>query len=357
MKSDEIKAKNGLGVLAAISLSVCGLFTIDGGKAYSSGNLTYLELPLAILVSLAPVCLAAIAVRRAGDKGLPALLRFALGGAFGFFAALPIAAALVFCAAKPLSALVSALHGLVYEEVAYPRLLLFVLPVTAFMAWRGEKGLGRTAIVFSALLILTAAAAVGYSASGFEAYRLEPFPDLGEAAAFTGSQTLYALAPFSALLCFGGRNAPSPKKAVTAGLFAALFCFVMQLALALVYPARVLEGLPLPLARMTFLNISQSYVLRLDKLLIMVWTAGCMLSGAFLISAASRLLAGSGRAQKPVSLLLSSLTGVLILAEQGGIFTRARDFFGFFSRFGSLFALAPLTVCTLAVLVKKRRSA
>lgn len=352
MKKEGAERKNGIGVLTGVSLLVCGLFTVEGGLAYADGNLTYLELPLAMLLSLVAALPAAHALRRSGEEALPALFRAVFGKVGGALLALPLAAALVFCAAAPLSQLVNALHGLVYSEVPPARILLFVLPVTAFMAWRGVKGLGRTAIVVSALLAVSAAAALIYSAPGFETYRLTPLPGIQSVFAFTGSHTLYALAPLAALLSSGGGEGKQPKKAAFAGLFAALISGLMQLALALVYPARVLEGLSLPLARITFLSVSKSYVLRLDKLLIMVWTAGCMLSAAFLTRAAAGLLTPSERAQKPLSLLFCAAVGALILTEISGSWS---GLFRFAARFGWAFALAPLGVLSIAGLIKSRR--
>jgi hypothetical protein len=352
MKKEGAERKNGLGVLTGVSLLVCGLFTVEGGLAYADGNLTYLELPLAMLLSLVAALPAAFVLKRSGEETLPALFRSAFGGFGGRAFALPLAAALVFCAAAPLSQLVNALHGLVYSEVPPARIFIFVIPTTAFMAWRGAKGLGRTAIVVSALLAVSAAAALIYSAPGFETYRLTPLPGIQSVFAFTGSHTLYALAPFAALLSSGGGEGKQPQKAAFAGLFAALISGLMQLALALVYPARVLEGLSLPLARITFLSVSKSYVLRLDKLLIMLWTAGCMLSAAFLIRAAAGLTAPSERAQKPLSLVFCALAGALILAEVGG---SMGEITRFVARFGWAFALAPLAVLSLAALIKTRR--
>lgn len=332
--------------LAALSLFTCGVFSIDPKTAYANGNSTYLSLPLAVIISLSAL-IPAMLVLNWKRVGLNGLFTYAFGKVGGIVAAVILSVSFVWAAAKPMTEFLLVLTRLVYDGVPYMRIVLYILPVTVFIAWKGFESVGRLALIFSGLILISVAAAALSASPEFAAYRLYPLPS-GNAdffkTAFSGS--VFFLPPLAALLVNeeGLGGVKNVRKTLAAAAFiSAAAIGLVQFALALIYPHRVLSGLLMPLYRINFLSLRQSYALRLDKLFIMVWLLGCVISCAYLIYSASYLLTKtfSARDVTPAVLTVSAAVFFLVTAEFSENYARAEAVGSFFSRFGSLFALIP----------------
>ena len=350
---------------AALSLFVGGVFAIDPKSAYANGNLSYLSIPASILLSLAAVILAALAVRRSGCEDLSGLARKTLGRAGGAAFAILLAASFVIAAAKPLSCFTEVLRRLVYDGVSYGSIYLFAVPAAVYAAWKGFESVGRLALIFTGPILVSMIAAVVSAAPEFDTGRLFPFPG-NTAPEFAGSVlsgTLFSIPPLAAL-AVNARGLGGPERAVryaVPGAFAAAAAAgLAQLAVALIYPPKVLSGLLMPLYRINFLSLSQSYALRLDKLFIMIWLTGCVISTAYLVYSAAYLLTNAfdGRDVTPFVLTTALLTtafsslGFTVSFKTAETVTRLSDSWGF------LLAAAPLlTVSVLGSLRKGGKKA
>ncbi|MBO4848083.1 MAG: GerAB/ArcD/ProY family transporter [Clostridia bacterium] len=313
--------------VSALTLFSCGVFALDPSFAYENGNLTYLSIPLSMLVSLLPVLFIVGSMKKTGSRDLASHMRKTMGGVLAPAAALPLVAALVYCAARPLINFTEVLHRLVYDGVSYPAILSFVIPVTVFIAWKGFESIGRLAVIFTGFIALSVAAAAISAAPSFETYRLYPLYSggTGSFVSFTASETLMFIPPLAALtVCGSGLNGAenAGKTAAVSAAAAAFAACAVQLAIGLVYPYRVLSGLLMPLYRINFLSLAQSYALRLDKLFIMVWLNGAVISAAYCIYAASRLFAGTF-AMRDVTPAVAALSAALLFTVMFGVL---RDF-------------------------------
>lgn len=343
------------------SLCVNGIFSVDRALAYNEGNSTYIFIPAAILISLVPVILAARAMKKSGACSLGELFVSSFGKAAPLIM-LPLAFSLIFCAAEPMIGFVRVLHVLVYDGADYMAILFFVIPVTVYMALKGLECMGRAALISAGIFLIFLAAAVISAAPSFEAYRL--FPVMGEGALGTAglslSSTLYALGPYSALLinCRGVRGPENASSyACRAALVSAPVCAAAHLALALVFPAGMLSKLELPLFRLGFLSLFQSYALRLDKLLIMAWLGTCMLQSAYCVYSAGILFADvfDQKDHRPPVLVfcLVFCSALMTGLGLGGIDTQSLR--SAVSRFGALAAAVPVLACAAAGFAKQKR--
>lgn len=306
---------------AAISLFVCGVFSIDSKRAYGAGNSTYIAIPLSILVSLAIVILLSRAIERSGCGDLAEYLDGRLGFAEGTAVLTIFAACMIRNAVKPFSCFLEVLHRLVFDGASYEMILAIIFPVTVFTAVRGFESIGRLAVCFGGIILISLMIVVVSAVPTYETYRLYPLMGDGPASflRLTGEYTLNALPPMLGLLVMGrGLNGIrfAEKCAVRAALAASAACAVTQIALGLTYTYETLSGLLMPLYRINFLSLSQSYALRLDKLFIMVWLCGCVISCAWSIFTAARLFAGFFRfgSSVPAAAAFSALVSALILA-------------------------------------------
>ena len=358
MKTGRIGYAEGI-ALTAISLFINGLFSADSRTAYANGNSTYLSIPLAVMLSLILTMLLMNASKN--DENLPELMRRGTGRIGAAILSLPIAAAFVLAAAKPLVGFAEVLHRLVFDGVSYWAILLYVFPVTVFIAWKGFESLGRLALIFSGLILASVVIAAVSASPEFDSSRLYPLLGTGpkEFLSFTASETLFLLPPLIAahinLKGLNGRE-QARKIAVISALLAALLVGLTQLALGLIFPYKVLAGLLLPLYRINFLSLSQSYVLRLDKLFIMVWLTGSIISSAYLIFSASLLVTSAFGARNNTPAVLALSFAVLAVMSVG--FTAELGAADALLRFETgpapLLAVLPLLLAAVLSVMKRR---
>lgn len=318
-----------------LSLLSAGLFS-RFSETSSGRFFSFLTRPAAILLSLLPVLIAALSLR-SQSKGLGAKLRRGLR-AFAPFAALPLAVSLVFAAALPLCEFTSFIRSFVFDGVPALSVLAFTLPVIACAALFGLEPAGRASRIVLPLALIALALAIVPAAPEFDPQRLGSF-DLPSAAQSIFSDIRLFLPVLCALLINSGaadRPKHNGKNLACSAVVSAPHVLLALLSVGLVYPAKLLQGMTLPLARLNFLSVRQSYAMRLDKALVMVWLAGSMLSAAYCLYSAARLTASSlgTPIYGPFSLLYSFAAGALVLLSEktegaGEAVFRLYESFGF----------------------------
>lgn len=348
--------------LASVSLCIGGVFGLDPEFAYSRGNSTYLTLPASILLASLAALFLVKAAEKTKSRDLAELLENALGKTPAKLFAVPVIFGFFVCAVRPMTAFLEVLHRLVYDGVSYTAIMLYVFPVTVFLAWKGFESLGRTAVVFSALMLLALVFATVSAIPDYEASRL--FPIMGEgagrAAVFTLSELVFFIPPFLSLLVNAeGLSGLSfvKRTVVRSALISAAVCGVTQLCVSLVYPYGILSGLLMPLYRLNFLSPTHSYVLRLDKLFIMIWLNGCIISAAYCVYTSSLLWARLFRQRDvtPAVASFSLIAASAVLMKSGKSFGFVSAANGLVARYGAALVLLPPAALGAACLIKYRK--
>ena len=357
------RARPSLCFAAFLAMTVNGIFSTEPSWAYSSGNSAYIAAPIS--AALAALITAAVfsLPERAGVDSLPELLRSRFGRLGAMLFALPLSAALVICAARPISVFAQVLHRQVFDGSGYFAILAFILPVTFFMAAKGARSVSGTAVcvafVFSAALI----AGMLLPMRGYEAYRL--YPIMGDGAGhmlrFAASDELYVASPLIGLCAFGsGFKSPSiaKKGSLTAAVLAAVLIAAGRLAEGLAYDPKTLSEMLMPLYRLSFVSPRPGALVRFDKLMIMLWLTGCMVSSAYCVTAAAELIAPSAEKAKGLRLPAAAcMASVLFLTAlplfiPDGTLENARLFV---SKYGAALLLPTLSAAAAAAFVKPKR--
>ena len=111
----------------------------------------------------------------------------------------------------------------------------------------------------------------------------------------------------------------------------------------------------MPLCRINYLGIERSYVMWLDKILVMAWLNGCIISSAYCVYAAALLFAKAfGFGDVVPAVLMTSLSFcVLVLSEFTFGISAASCMNKLALRYGVLLAALPLTVSSAIGLLKR----
>lgn len=345
---------------AASALFFCGVFSVEGTDAYQNNIPVYLALPLSLLLSLMPVLFIGLAMKRTGESSLTNLASFALGRVPAAFVLLPLCAAALLAASEPLVSCAQVLHKLVYDGAAYSAVLAFVFPALAFAALKGFACLTRVQLVFLVPLAASVLLAVSAAVPGFSISRLHPFPGCTAKVflLFTLRGSSFFMPVFTSLfICapaFAVGGAAS-KTAVRAALFALPAVFAVLLAIRLCYPSSMLSGLAMPLYRIGLMQPAPGFILRLDKLMIMLWLTGSLIAAALLIYSAALMftLSFSMRDVTPAVVCFTSLTlFAVVFAVEGG--ESAAHAVRLLFNYGFLISAVPLTLISAAALIKRR---
>ena len=312
---------------AALALTGCtvgGLFAQDPGKTYQSGNSAYLSGALSAVLALLLFFLLAEAMNRKGCRNLSALYRFAYGPVLAVPMALVTFLALLFSAAAPMMRLFDILARFVYPEAAPENLLLYPLACVAFLSWKGLETLGRTVRLLFPLVALSVIAALVVAAPAYEPARL--YPLLGNGLVGTLLQGASAGGRFFApLLCLlvcgaGVQSLGNAAGGASVGaLGGGLLTAGTQLCLGMTYPYELLRSFRAPMYRLTMSVRTGSAYLRMDKLLVFLWTMGGLLAGGFYAYSAALLYASCCRmrdVRPPAAAAAVSLSAVLLLSQR-----------------------------------------
>lgn len=352
--------------LMAVTLCVNGIFTIDPVYGYGKGNSTYLSLPLSIMLSFVLFTAVSQIMKKTGCINFAELICTIMGRSAARAASIPIVLALLLCAISPLNRFVIVMHNLVYSDVSYTAILAFIFPSIMIVAWHGLESIGRVAKCFTALMLLILVIAIVTAASSFESYRI--FPIIGDGIPhmleFTVSEVASFFPPMIALLIIS-RGVHGVKHAQKIGLYATVIsiviCAVTQITLSLVYTSEDLSRMFMPLYRINFLNVIESYMLRFDKLFMMAWLNGCIISCAYCIYSASLLFTEvySMRDVNPALAAFSLTTLCIVLAGVERTSANNEQIQDILVRYGFLLIIIPIAIALICGVIKsfKRRAA
>ena len=349
--------------VTSVCLTVNGLFTSETKNLYTRGNASYLTLPIAMLLSLLLFLLMLSVMDRVGAGNLGELLTLGFGKRLSVPSSFLLYALLLFAAYLPLSQFIRAMHGLFFEGASYTKLVLYVLPAMLFIAWLGLETISRTAKIYSSLLIAFFVLAVLSSATEFETYRL--YPLFGNGLKNIVVQIFEEIGTFlpaflSLLAVSDGFNGlESTKKiGIISGFTAMVICAIGQLTIGLVYTYKELSGVFIPLFRVSYLNLFEAHLMRMDKLAHMAWLNGSILAGSFYIYAGARQLVQSLniRDVRPALTASSILTALMILFEtemlDNSFFVMIK---GVMFNYGFLLASLPVLACAGLSMVRSKR--
>ena len=226
--------------LAAISMCITGLFTLDPESTYSGGNATYITLPFAAFIALLLFCLITEVMKRNGYDNFSEMLDNCFGALGSNIISVILLIGFAFSAYAPLMRFVQIMHGFFFTGVSYRQILLFMLPASVVLAWLGFEALGRTAKCYSVVMLVVTAVSFIVSWKELDSYRLYPLVgcSVERVATMTISQTVSFLpALMGLLISSSGLNGRKTMRyvGVRAAVISALICFVVQLLLGMIY--------------------------------------------------------------------------------------------------------------------------
>ncbi len=362
LREGRIGKQEGL-CLAAISMCVVGLFTLDPDFTYSNGNVSYVTLAIAAILSLLVFLLVSACMKRSGYEELSEMLEDTCGKVGRSVISTILMLGFAFAAYDPLARFVQVMHGLFFSGVTYRMILVFMLPSIIIIAWMGLETLGRTAKCYFILLLVVTLATVLAAAGEYESYRLYPILGCGlkQGMQLSLSETVAFLPAFTALLiCCKGLNGHKNMRnvGIYAGLISAAICAVIQLLLGMVFTYSELQKLVMPLCRINHISIDEGNIMRLDKIAQIFWMNGSMLTGAFYIYAGSALFSRSFgiRDIRPVVVPVGLLTGIFVLMEFGGVLSKNEWLSHLWISAGGAVFAVPLIVSSLISLFKRNEN-
>ena len=347
--------------LAAISMCITGLFTLDPESTYSGGNATYITLPFAAFIALLLFCLITEVMKRNGYDNFSDMLDNCFGALGSNIVSIILLIGFSFSAYAPLMRFVQIMHGLFFAGVSYRQILLFMLPASVVLAWLGFEALGRTAKCYSVVILAVTAVSFVVSWNEIDSYRLYPLVGCSaeRVVTMTISQTVSFLpALMGLLISSSGLNGRKTMRyvGVRSAVISALICFVVQLLLGMIYSYSDLSNLIAPLCRINHLRFGDTSYLRLDKLAQMIWMNGGVITGAFYIYSGASLFARSFKISdiRPVTAPITLLVAAMILMEFDGIFTKYEWLVDTWNNLGFVVFAVPILAVSLAALLKKR---
>ena len=281
-----------LTALTAICTLIFGCFSTEESGIFDMGNRLHFATLIALFVSVTVLRLAANALERAGADSL--------GGRLALFPKPVCGAACVFGvsalllgATLPGMRFIRAMTDFIYVEAEPARIALYCVPCLAALSMLGMETLTRTARV---LLPLTLAAAVFGLGSDVPLYRF------------------YRLYP---LLSDGMRLVQ--QSAVSLLRFLPVVLLVAELCLGMSYRYTELRELSAPLYRLMLEIDTDNASVRLDRVVLFVWTMAALFASACAVYGAALLTVEcfSLRDVRPFAMLFAAavVTAALVLRE------------------------------------------
>lgn len=348
--------------LCALAIVTTSLFTIDSAEFYADGNAGYISVPLSVLIGLLGILPILFAMKKTRSESLSSLLRSALGRGLGAVAALVIIAILFFSALAILSKFVSAVSSfLFYLESGYEKIALWMLATIAVLSFGGFERLGRTAKCFAAFLGICLIIVLLIPIDSYELYRIYPLPGKDFRAiiqdCLSGSiKTLPALL----CLCINGQGVHGGHIVRRSSMIACgigfVLVFAVQLCLGLSFTYMELQELYIPLYRINMGLLTEGYFLRLDKVSLLLWLIGGIITVGFYLYSASLLgLEMYGGTDIRPSLLTGTaiLLTIISLAftEYNNAFNMA---LGFFENYGFIILLGLLVLIAIIAFLRAK---
>ncbi len=361
LREGRIGKQEGL-CLVSIAMCIGGLFTLEPELTYSSGNVTYITLPIASLIALLVFCFAALGMKKGSYKCFNYMLEDTCGGTVSCF----ICVVLIFCftltAVAPLSNFIQIMHGLFYSNVSNRQLVFYVLPGVLIVAWMGFETIGRTAKCMFAILILATILTLVAALGEYDIYRLYPLPisNARIVANNSFSETAAFLPALAALLiCTEGMNDNKTMLyvGIRSALIAAVVCSVVQLFLGMIFPYSQLKKLAMPLCRINHMSAEETNITRLDKIAQIIWLNGSMLSASFYIYAGALLFSKSFKINdiRPPLASFALITTALVLIELDGLHLEYSNVFSVITKSVSLIFMIVLILPSAVSVLKNRK--
>lgn len=361
LREGRIGKQEGL-CLVSIAMCIGGLFTLEPELTYSSGNVTYVTLPIASLFALLVFCFAAFGMRKGRYKCFNYMLKDTCGETFSCIVSIVLIFCFALTAIAPLSNFIQIMHGLFYSNVSNRQLVFYVLPGVLIVALMGFETIGRTAKCMFAILILATVLTLIAALGEYDSYRLYPLPikkteiivnnSFSETAAFLPA--LMAL-----LICNEGMNDNRTMMyvGIRSALITAIVCATVQFFLGMIFPYSQLKQLAMPLCRINHMSVEETNITRLDKIAQIIWLNGSMLSASFYIYAGALLFSKSFKINdiRPPIVSLVLVATCLALIELDGLHLEYSAVFSAITKSISLIFMLILIFPSIISLLKNRR--
>ncbi len=298
--------------LAGMSVGIMSLFGIDSQTLYLDGNISYITIPIAIIISLAGAFIAMSALKSGSGVNR--------GGILIKLAAVIEAILLILAGIMLLSRFTHAVHYHIFGQSGYERVVVWTVLTIALVTVPGFETISRTARCICMALVLLLVATLAVSSEGSEIYRLSPFPGKGIKSAATETWALSALLlPGIAAIMFFPKSANgycnARKGTLVGALTAAVTASAAQLVLGMAYAYTELRDIFLPLYELNMILPSEGYFMRYDKLLLFIWLIGALVVCAYYAYSAGNILCrvSFGSDARPAVLALCALLGAAVL--------------------------------------------
>lgn len=361
LREGKIGKQEGL-CLISIAMCIGGLFTLEPELTYSSGNVTYITLPIAVLIALLVFCFASLGMKEGSYRCFNHMLKDTCGETVSCF----VSVVLIFCfaltAVAPLSNFIQVMHGLFYSNVSNRQLVFYVLPGILVVAWMGFETIGRTAKCMFAILILATVLTLIAALGEYDSYRLYPLPisNMKIIANNAFSETAAFLPALAALLiCTEGMNDNDTTLyvGIRSALIAAIICATVQFFLGMIFPYSQLKNLAMPLCRINHMSAEETNITRLDKIAQIIWLNGSMLSASFYIYAGALLFSKSFKINdiRPPLASFALITTALVLIELDGLHLEYSGVFSIITKSISLIFVMVLILPSVISIVKNRK--
>lgn len=339
--------------LAGMSAGMMGLFGIDSQTLYIDGNISYITVPIAMLISLAGAILAVSALKCSDG--------ITRGGVFVKLAAIIEVILLIFAGIMLLSRFTHAVHYHIFGQSRYEHVLVWTVITIAILIMPGFETISRTARCICIAVIVMLVAMLAISSAGSEIYRLSPFPgkDIKTAILETGVFAALLL-PGTITIMFFPKSAngySNARKGTLMGVVtAAIIACIAQLILGMAYTYTDLKDLFLPLYELNMILPNEGYFMRYDKLLLFVWLIGALVVCAYYAYSAGNILcrASFGSDARPAAMAICAFIGAAVLFADKN--TWAYELIKMVVMWGSAGLIVVLTCVSIMNKIRNRRN-
>ncbi|MBR0081331.1 MAG: GerAB/ArcD/ProY family transporter [Clostridia bacterium] len=332
--------------LSTICTLLFGCFSTDESGLYDTGNQLHFATLTALLLSVLLLYGCIAGLRRAGADSLGALLR-RMPRFWGILTAAALTLALLLAAALPGLRFLRALTGFIYIDANPMRILLYCVPCLVLLSALGMETLCRTGRILLPITLFVTLIGLGSDIPLYRLYRLFPLFTSGEKLLRQSLVSLLRFVPVVLILLTTARGAQGwehVRRAGTMGLLlGGALTILAEICLGLSYRYTELRELSAPLYRLMVEIDTDNASVRLDRVVLFVWTMAALFASACAVYAASLLLSETAgvRDVRPIAVLLSAVTGTAVL-----LLRRADDLgipaLFWVHRIGCAFAVLPL---------------
>lgn len=346
--------------LVALSSASGGFFAVDNARIYQNGNVAYLAMMLAMLLTAVLTELVLWRMQRLGCQTLPELFCRVfpkIGKGLGL-SLLPI---LLLGAALPLLQFLAALTQYIYVDFEYVNISLYFLPALLVLVLLGMETLARTArlllpavLAFTVFGLLTAIPA-------YQTFRLYPLPGKPVHLLSQALSMVLCFLPATLVLLCGGTALQGIRNVRfccrTGLLIGGGISTLMRFCLGLSYSYADLRTISAPLYRLVMEVRTENPTLRADRVTMFVWIIGGLIAAAYCLHGASLLFISACQVRdiRPVGVLLVQTTVLIVLLLHCTLSRSIRGLQWVYAN-GGWFGIIPLSGLLLGSLFGKERT-